>query len=96
MKTYMGDRKRQREPEVPGPPGNFTHVQEWLQACKGWKPAGSDFDYGGPLTEIALLGNIALLTLGTELQWDAKHMTFPNQPTANQYLHSQYRNGWTL
>lgn len=96
MKEYMGDRKRQPEPEVPGPPGNFTHVQEWVQACKGWKPAGSSFDYGGPLTEIAMLGNIALLMPGTELQWDAKHMMFPNQPVANQYLHTSYRDGWTL
>ena len=96
MKEYMGDRKRQPEPEVAGPPGNFTHIQEWLQACKGWKPAGSSFDYGGPLTEVAMLGNIALLMPETELQWDAKHMMFPNQPKANQYLHYRYRDGWTL
>ena len=96
MKEYMGDRKRQLEPEVAGPPGNFTHVQEWIQACKGWKPAGSNFDYGGPLTEIAMLGNIALQMPGAKLQWDAKHMIFPNQPEANQHLHFRYRDGWTL
>ena len=58
MKEYMGDRKRQREPRSSGPPSNFKHIREWLQACKGWKTAGSNFDYGGPLTEVALLGNM--------------------------------------
>ena len=44
MKDYMGDRKKKLEPDVPGPPGNFSHIQEWIQACKGWKTAGSNFD----------------------------------------------------
>jgi len=96
MNGYMKNRKRQSEESVAGPPSNFSHVQEWVQACKGWKPAGSDFDYGGPLTEIALLGNIALRMPGTELMWDAENMTFPNQPAANQYLHESYREGWML
>ena len=43
-----------------------------------------------------MLGNIALLMQETELQWDAKHMMFPNQPKANQYLHYRYRDGWKL
>ena len=34
--------------------------------------------------------------LGTELDWDSEHMTFPNRPTANQYLHMRYREGWSL
>ena len=60
------------------------------------KSHASNFDYGGPLTEISMLGNIATLMVGTELQWDAKRMTFPNHPEANQYLHFRYRDGWTL
>ncbi len=96
MKEYMGDRNRVPEPKASGPPSNLKHHQDWIQACKGWKAAGSNFDYGGPLTEIAMLGNIASLMPGTELQWDGKHMTFPNHPIANQYLHCRYRDGWTL
>ena len=92
----MGDRKKVAEPRASGPPANFKHVREWIQACKGWKPAGSNFDYGGPLTEVAMLGNIASLMPGTQLQWDGDHMTFPNHPHANQYLHCRYRDGWTL
>ncbi len=96
MREYMGDRKKVAEPRASGPPANFKHVREWIQACKGWKIAGSNFDYGGPLTEIAMLGNIASLMPGTELQWDGEHMIFPNHPQANQYLHFRYREGWTL
>ena len=36
------------------------HYQEWIAACKGGEPAGSCFDWAGPLTEVVLLGNIAL------------------------------------
>jgi len=96
MKEYMGDRKRVPEPKLPGPPSNLRHIREWLSACKGWKSTGSNFDYGGPLTEIAMLGNIAIRMLGTELQWDAGHMMFPRHPVANQYLHTRYREGWSL
>ena len=96
MKQYMGDRKRQAEPEVSGPPSNLKHLKRWLEACKGGTPAESNFDYGGSLTEVALLGNVALRMPGTTLNWDARHMTFPNQPRANQYLHTPYRDGWHL
>jgi len=93
MKEYIGDRTKATDPSWPN---NIAHFQDWLQACKGWKPAGSNFDYGGPLAEIAMLGNIAHHMADTDLKWDAKHMTCPNQPKVNQYLHVQYRDGWTL
>ena len=96
MEEYMGNRKRVPEPREPGPPPNKKHLAEWLSACKGWKIANSNFDYGGPLTEIAMLGNIAIRLLGTELKWDSQNMMFPHQPEANQYLHTQYRDGWSL
>ncbi len=44
---------------IPRSPG---HHQEWIEACKGGKPALSNFDYAGPMTETVLLGNIALRT----------------------------------
>ena len=36
------------------------HYQEWIQACKGGKTPGSNFDWAGPLAESVLLGNVAL------------------------------------
>ena len=96
MEEYMAGRKRVPEPSEPGPPPNKKHLAEWLSACKGWKIANSNFDYGAPLTEIAMLGNIAIRLLGTQLNWDSENMMFPHQPEANQYLHTQYRDGWSL
>jgi len=36
------------------------HVPSWIAACKGGKPASSNFDYSGPLTETVLMGNLAI------------------------------------
>lgn len=96
MNEYKGDRTVKADPKERSLPSNVSHHHDWHQACKGYKPAGANFDYGGPLTEIAMLGNIAQHMPGTELEWDAKHMMFPNQPKANQFLHFRYRDGWTL
>jgi len=96
MTGYMGDRSRVTDDKTTGAPSNFYHFENWIAACKGWKEANSNFDVGGELTEIAMVGNIAQLYPGTELTWDAKHMTFVNHPEANQHLHGEYRDGWAL
>ena len=33
-----------------------NHFGEWVTACKGGRPAFSNFDHGGPLTEMVLFG----------------------------------------
>ena len=72
------------------------HYQDWLQAIKNGGKAGSDFSYGGPLTEIAMLGVIAIKMAGTKLEWDAENMKFTNSSEANQFVNPPYRSGWTL
>jgi hypothetical protein len=72
------------------------HHADWLQAIREGKKAGSDFSYGGPLTEIAMLGVIALKLPGTKLQWDGPNMRFTNSEEANKYLNPPYRSGWSL
>jgi predicted dehydrogenase len=69
------------------------HYQEWLLACKGGQPAGSNFDISGPQAETILLGNIALLTR-KRLQWDSANLTITNVPEANALLRTTYREGW--
>ena len=78
------------------------HHQEWIDACKGGKHAGSNFDHAGPLAEAVLLGNVALrpeikekLT-NKSLLWDGPALKFTNMPEANKYLHTEYREGWSL
>ena len=84
---------------IPRSPGHFV---EWIEACKGGKPAGSNFDHAGLLAQVVLLGNVALrpemkekLTR-TKLLWDGEKMEFTNMPEANQFLRREYREGWTL
>jgi hypothetical protein len=62
------------------------HHWDWLQAIRNGTKSGSDFSYGGPLTEIALLGVIAIKMPGVKLQWDAAGMRFTNCPEANQLM----------
>ncbi len=71
------------------------HHREWILACKGGEPAGSNFDYAGPLTEMVSLGNVALCAR-EKIYWDAKNMRVTNVPDANKYVRREYRTGWTL
>jgi len=73
-----------------------SHHQDWLEAIRSGKQAGSDFSYGGPLTELAMLGIVAIKMAGTKLDWDARRMRFTNCPEANQHVNPPYRAGWTL
>ena len=82
---------RQPPARLPRSPG---HHANWLSACKGGPGTCSPFDYGGPLTEIALLGLIALRFPGQRLEWDARTATFPNFPAANALVNPPYRTGW--
>src|SRR5207245_5751798 len=84
---------------LPRSPG---HYKEWIEACKGGKPGGSNFDWAGPLTETVLLGNVALrlqmreeMTL-QKLLWDAPNLRFTNSEEANRFLRREYRAGWSL
>jgi predicted dehydrogenase len=83
-------------------PRSIGHYNEWIEACKGGAPAGSNFDWAGPLTEVVLLGNIALrpelreeLT-AKRLLWDGPNMRFTNSTVANKFLKREYREGYAL
>jgi predicted dehydrogenase len=84
---------------IPRSPG---HYREWIDACKGGKPAGSNFDHAGPLAEAVLLGNVALRPELKEklmrgpLLWDSANLSITNIPEANKFLRRDYREGWTL
>ena len=71
------------------------HHREWILACKGGEPAGSNFEYSGPLTEMVSLGNVALRAK-EKIYWDAKNMKVTNVPEANRYVRREYRSGWSL
>ncbi len=68
---------------------------EWIAAIKGGAPALSNFDYAGMLTEFILLGNVAIKSMGTKLDWDGPRMKFPNAPQAEKLLRREYRAPWS-
>ncbi|MFB0525492.1 MAG: Gfo/Idh/MocA family protein [Phycisphaerae bacterium] len=77
-------------------PRSQGHHQDWILACKGGKPASSNFNYGGPLTEMVLLGVLAVRNQNRKLIWDVKNMRITNDQEANKYVNPPYRKGWTL
>jgi predicted dehydrogenase len=83
-----------KPPQVlPRSPG---HYREWVEACKGGPPAGSNFvDHAGPLAAVVLMGNIAIRTQ-EKLLWDAEKLQFKNSEAANRLLNPPYRQGWSL
>jgi len=72
------------------------HYEEWLLACKGGPRPASNFDYAGPLTEIVLLGVLALYAPGRRLEWDGAGLRVKNAPELNEFVHTEYRKGWSL
>jgi len=71
------------------------HHRDWVDAIKGGPPASSEFQYGAKLTEITLLGLIALRT-GKVIHWDPKTMTANGCPEAEVIIQGEYREGWSL
>jgi hypothetical protein len=83
------------EKTIPRSPGI---AEEWIAAIKAGKKSTTDFSYSGPLTEVMLLGNVALRMKDskTVLEWDGEKMQVTNLPEANKYIHKEYRQGWSL
>ena len=69
----------------------------WAMACKGGTAATSPFDYAARLTEVMLLGIVALRTgQGRKIEYDGANMRVTNVEEANQYLTREYRPGWSM
>ena len=81
-------------PRIEG--GEGGHERDWVRACKDNKAASSDFDYAGPLSEMVLMGNLAVRFPNERLLWDGEKMQVTNHKEANSYVNSVYREGWTL
>ena len=94
--TKMKEYKRPPKTIERIPEGKNGHEKDWIQACKGGKPASSNFDYSGPLTEMILMGNLAVRYPQRRLIWDGAKMEMTNDQEANSYVRRQYRDGWSL
>jgi len=76
-------------------PDSIGHHKEWVEACKTGGPTTCAFEYSGPLTEAALLGNVAYRA-GAKLVWDPTKLRATNCPAAEQFIQHHYRKGWAL
>lgn len=91
MEQYSGkNAPPEKLPRVKG------HHWDWADAIRSGRQAGSHFGYGGPLTQAALIGAIAIRFPGQTLKWDNKKARFTNNDAANAYVHAGYRKGWSL
>ena len=73
------------------------HEVNWARACKRETEASSPFEYAARLTEVMLLGIVALRAgQGRRILYDGNAMKVTNLPEANQYLTREYRAGWEV
>jgi hypothetical protein len=89
--AFLQNRPPKTIPRVKG-----THESDWIRAIKTGEPACSDFNYGGALTEMVLLGVLAMRVPNQRLEWDTKTMQFNNHEVANALVHPPYRAGWAM
>jgi predicted dehydrogenase len=83
------------KPPEPTIPPSVGHHAEWIAACKTGAPTTCPFGYSGLLTESNQLGNVAY-RVGKKLEWDAESLKAKNCPEADNYIHPEFRKGWTL
>lgn len=69
--------------------------REWINACKGNLKTSCDFDYGGKLIEMMLLGLVSY-RVGKKIAYDAASGKVTDSPQANDLLKRTYREGWTM
>jgi hypothetical protein len=64
-----------------------------VDAAKGKAEASCPFEYAARLTEVMLLGVVAL-RVGKKIHYDGAAMRITNVPQANDFLRRDYREGW--
>lgn len=102
FKEQQGEKTVEREHEavrditqsIPRSPG---HMQEWFDMMKDGTPAYSNFDIAAYLTEIILLGCVAMqVGVGKKMEWDGPKMKAKNTREAADYVKRDYRRGWAV
>ena len=70
-------------------------MKEWFIMMQEGKPAFSNFDIAAYLTEIILLGCVALrVGEGVRMEWDGPAMKSKNVAEAAQFVTRKNRAGW--
>lgn len=73
------------------------HFDEWIEAIRGGERAGSDIVRSGSrLTEMVLVGNLALWVPGERVTWNRHSGTSPSHPHLDMLVHPDRRRGWEM
>lgn len=73
------------------------HHGSFFAAIRGGEPAASNFEVASKLTEMILLGCLAIKAgAGKKVQWDGQSMQCTNLPDLNRHIQRQYRKGWEV
>jgi predicted dehydrogenase len=94
------DAERDREVKATPPAQKYPRVEsvyaEWIAGCKAGTQPGSSFaGHAGPLTEMVLLGNLAVRA-GRVLEIDPQTGAVTNATIPDEWIMPRYRDGWRL
>jgi hypothetical protein len=88
MTSYLNREPAPKDENING--GPF-----WIDAFKNKKESPGSFLNAGPVTEMILLGAVALRAK-KRVEYDSVNMKITNNEEANKYLYREYRKGWEL
>ena len=71
------------------------HYTEWTRCAREGRPTSLPVEFAAELTELALLGTLALRTRKV-LEWDSAAMRVSSDASVNQYVEPPYRSPWKL
>lgn len=79
-------------------PSSAGHHREWINSILdgGQSTALCNFEYAGRLAEAVQLGAVSLRAGKIKLEWDADKALVTNDKAANDFISTEYREGWEL
>jgi predicted dehydrogenase len=77
------------------PAGPAPHHREWLDAIRSGKQSSANFEYSAMLTEIVLLGNLAI-SARKKIEWDGENMRVKNVEGMERFVKREHRKGWSI
>ncbi len=91
QKAFPSPEKTIPRPKVKG------HHGDYFNAIRTKDLACSNFETAAKLTEIILLGALAMrMGKGKKLEWDGEKAVFTNSPEATKLVGREYRKGWEV
>lgn len=98
IRLYPEEKFAKYERPAKSIPKSAGHHREWLNSIidGGKTEPLCNFEYSGRLAEAVQLGAVSLRAGKIKLEWDADKMLVTNNKAANDFIKTEYRDGWTL